>query len=379
VYMEPPKLFAYFSLKEKGMRMMSRNQMMIPLFVFLLLFSISSIAVGETVILQPGPEEGNDTWIWNIYPHPTGNQELMFAWSNVSPRMWAFSLVKFALPSWLSTKNIVSARLELYADLINTGSTSGVTVNVHRVLEPWEEISVWGDLPLGDYPDSQGLFHENVESSFFATAPGPIFFDVTNLVRDWISEPLSNYGVLLETPDSEVPSSGINSVGMYTSDAINPPDIDYHPKLIIDYTEPPPATIDFHPNTLNLKSKGKWVTCYIELEGHDVEDINIETIAITSIAVNGEDAEVIDDIPAEDHPTEVGDYDGDGIPDLMVKFDRQWVQESIADLMLKFDRQSIQDAASVVGLAKVKIKIYFETDSTGFEGFDEVVIIDKGK
>jgi len=264
------------------------------------------------------------------------------------------------------------------------------------VFEPWEESSVWSDLPLGDYPVSQGLFDENVESSFFAIDGSTMSFDVTNLVKDWISDPLSNYGVLLETPDSEVPASGINSVGIYTSDAENP----YRPKLIITYTDPPPATIDFHPDTLNLKSKGKWVTCYIELrEDTDVEDIHIETIAITSIAVNGGDAEVIDDIPAEDHPTEVGDYDSDGIPDLMVKFNRQWVQESIADLMVKFDRQSVQDAASVVGLAKVKIKIYFETDSTGFEGFDtdstgyegfdtdstgfegfdEVVIIDKGK
>jgi hypothetical protein len=27
-------------------------------------------------------------------------------------------------------------------------------------------------------------------------------------------------------------------------------------------------------------------------------------------------------IPAEDHPTEIGDYDDDGITDLMIKFDR---------------------------------------------------------
>jgi len=71
------------------------------------------------------------------------------------------------------------------------------------------------------------------------------------------------------------------------------------------------ATIDIDPNTLNLKSRSKWITCYIELlEGYDVSDIDISTVML-----NGE-------IQAELHPTEIGDYDTDGIPDLMVKFDR---------------------------------------------------------
>jgi len=81
-----------------------------------------------------------------------------------------------------------------------------------------------------------------------------------------------------------------------------------------------PATIDFDPYTLNLKSKGKWVTVYIELpEGHgyDVSAINLGSIVLNS------------QIPAEIKPTDFGDHDNDGIPDLMVKFDRQAVQDSV--------------------------------------------------
>jgi len=71
------------------------------------------------------------------------------------------------------------------------------------------------------------------------------------------------------------------------------------------------ADVDIDPDTLNLKSKGKWITAYIELpEGYDVNDINV-----TMILLN-------DFIPAELHPTEIGDYDTNGILDLMVKFDR---------------------------------------------------------
>jgi hypothetical protein len=74
------------------------------------------------------------------------------------------------------------------------------------------------------------------------------------------------------------------------------------------------ATIDIDPDTLNLKSEGEWITCYIELpESYDVNDINVSTILLN------------DTVPVELHPTGIGDYDSDGILDLMVKFDRNEV------------------------------------------------------
>jgi hypothetical protein len=82
--------------------------------------------------------------------------------------------------------------------------------------------------------------------------------------------------------------------------------------------EPIEAVIEIHPDTLNLKSKGKWVTAYIELEeGHNINEINISTILLE------------DSIPAEHHPTEINDYDNDSIPDLMVKFDRTEVEDML--------------------------------------------------
>ena len=79
-----------------------------------------------------------------------------------------------------------------------------------------------------------------------------------------------------------------------------------------------PATIDFDPDTLNLKSKGKWVTVYIELpvgHGSDFYIINLD-----SIRLNGQ-------VCTEPKPIEIGDYDKDGIPDLMVTFNRTVVQD----------------------------------------------------
>ena len=37
---------------------------------------------------------------------------------------------------------------------------------------------------------------------------------------------------------------------------------------------PPPSR--FHPDTLNLKDRGRWVTAYVELpQGYDVDDIDL--------------------------------------------------------------------------------------------------------
>jgi hypothetical protein len=112
-----------------------------------------------------------------------------------------------------------------------------------------------------------------------------------------------------------------------------------------------PATLDIHPETLNKKSKGNYVTCYIELpEGYNVEDIDIATVVLMTDSVS---------VSAEPSPTEVGDYNGNDIPDFMVKFDRQPIQNGCN--------------AGAVGMT-----VYFQTfDGTSFEGNDIVLVIDK--
>jgi len=80
-----------------------------------------------------------------------------------------------------------------------------------------------------------------------------------------------------------------------------------------------PVILEIASSSLNLKSKGKWITAYIEFpEGYNVGDINI-----SSILLNGT-------IPVNmSAPTAVGDYDSDGTPDLMVRFNRTAVCQLI--------------------------------------------------
>jgi hypothetical protein len=110
------------------------------------------------------------------------------------------------------------------------------------------------------------------------------------------------------------------------------------------------AVIDIDPDTLNLNSKSKWITCYIELPGdYDVEEIEVSTIKLN------------DQVPVESRPTGVGDCDDDGIAELMVKFDRSAVQE-------------ILEAGD-----EVEITVTGElNDDTKFEGSDTIRVINKG-
>ena len=84
------------------------------------------------------------------------------------------------------------------------------------------------------------------------------------------------------------------------------------------------AKVNYDPNTLNLKSKGgqNSFTAYIELpSGYDVGLINMASV---KLSVNGMT------VAAQLTPTSVGDYDGDKIPDRMMKFDRQAVITALA-------------------------------------------------
>ena len=74
------------------------------------------------------------------------------------------------------------------------------------------------------------------------------------------------------------------------------------------------ATVDVKPDALDLKTKGQWLTVYVELpEGYDVNDIDVSTVKL-----NGT-------ISANASASKVGDYDGDGIDDMLIKFNRTQV------------------------------------------------------
>jgi len=122
------------------------------------------------------------------------------------------------------------------------------------------------------------------------------------------------------------------------------------------------ATIDIDPDTLNLKSHGEWISCYIELpEDYSVKNIEVSTILLNySTSVDSE------------APTQIGDYDSDGSEDLMVKFDRAEIIEWLG----------IGDYGEDTGKSvEVTLTITGEVmgvEPSPFEGSDSVEVLLKG-
>jgi len=160
---------------------------------------------------------------------------------------------------------------------------------------------------------------------------------------------------------------GDNSNGYYNLEKFshivhNEPDISVSEEEF--YLEKIFCSIDFRPHTLNLKSKGRWITGYIELpEGYNVADINLTTILLN------------DNIPVDpfwtDKPLEsvIGDYDNDTIPDLMVKFDRARVISHILANVNKtklFKERFMRVTLTITG---------YLNDGTRFQGSDIITIV----
>lgn len=120
------------------------------------------------------------------------------------------------------------------------------------------------------------------------------------------------------------------------------------------------ADIDIDPDTLNPRSKGRWITAYVELPlGYDPRDIDATTILLNDV------------LPPELNPkygfvksetSYIVDHDGDGVLERMVKFDRTLVEELLSP-----------------GLS-VTLKIAGQLrDGTEFEGTDAIKVIDSSQ
>ncbi len=113
------------------------------------------------------------------------------------------------------------------------------------------------------------------------------------------------------------------------------------------------AVVDMKPERLNLKSRGKYVTAFIELpDGYNVNDI-----AVRSVVISGIGRDVIDPPIRRTGPWRIGNYDGDGAGDLMVKFSRK----KLIKLLKTNDRRitisgTLLNGTSFTGTDKIRTK-----------------------
>ena len=111
------------------------------------------------------------------------------------------------------------------------------------------------------------------------------------------------------------------------------------------------ATVDVNPQALNLRSKGKWITAYIELpEGYNVSDIDVSTIMLN------------DTVPVDlSAPIAIGDFNNDTIPDLMVCFNWTEVTDYILSEGMVFGNVSLEISGRLF-------------DGTIFTGTDTILV-----
>ncbi len=113
------------------------------------------------------------------------------------------------------------------------------------------------------------------------------------------------------------------------------------------------AVVDMKPERLNLRSRGKYVTAYIELpDGYDVNDIDMSSVVISKIR-----SDVIKPPIRRTGLWRIGDYDGDGVRDLRVRFSRK----KLIRLLKTSDRRitiagTLLNGTSFTGTDKIRTK-----------------------
>ena len=120
----------------------------------------------------------------------------------------------------------------------------------------------------------------------------------------------------------------------------------------------------FYPENLNLQSEAKKFIAYIDLPlPYSAADINPASVVITMISPANSTAEPLSDPLYAQGKHRVGDYDKNGIVDIMVEFDRQ----ALIDLIVPLGVTGPIDL-SIAG------ELY---DGSPFTGVNSIVVIDK--
>ena len=211
-----------------------------------------------------------------------------------------------------------------YANGLNTPPGAGVDTNYDNVTgQPWDVGVGNGTMEQNGTFDMMGNVWEWNETKLYDSLPyrgihGGMFSS-TDAIWD-----LSSYRQNGTDPDDEYEGLGFR---------------------IASVPEPAiAATVDIHPDTLNLQSKGKWITCYIAFP----EDANVADVNSSTILLNDQ-----------------------------VKAEWTMIEEEAQVLMAKFSRSAVEDILQP-GIVELTVSGKLN-DGTRFEGKDTITVINKGK
>ena len=171
------------------------------------------------------------------------------------------ALLRFDLTDVVPNTEIFGAYLCLI--LTGTQESGEAVVTVHHVEEPWNEMEVtWTTQPVFASEVIAGL-------TVGPTTELEIFLDVTPLVKDWVANPESNYGMALQIQ----PTKNGGSMRVFGSRESNAP-----PRLNLAYRIPGPEIIELiEPSPTPIPPYSEEIPSvsevgYVRWEGRDSYD-----------------------------------------------------------------------------------------------------------
>jgi hypothetical protein len=253
--------------------------------------------------------EYNTGALWEV--DPTSGAMTSIGGGNVSLNGLAFNPV--------TEKLYGAANYDLYEVDINTGAQTivgaydgpglmiGIAFDSNGVLYGWDinEDKLWTvDTSTGNATEVGPLMAGNQSMNLNYAQDGAFDYETDTLyLTTYLLSP--DYGSYLYECDED--TAVCTLIGAFDGGA-------QVTASVIPYDSGSLETdVDIKPKTLNLKSKGKWITVHIELSGgHDVNDIDVDTVELEGISADW------------------GNVEGDR---LMVKFSRAAVIEYITTVL----------------------------------------------
>ena len=198
---------------------------------------IATSSYGQTnLILQPNSEEGKDALLHELESNRNSNygythQFIASAWTFDGQPGIVRSVIDFDLSAVPSNANINNAYLSLYAwnSTVASGPHSSLSGSnacwLQRITENWEESSVtWNNQP--------GVTTQNQVTLPETSLPDLdyIDIDVTNLVKDMISDPENSHGFMIRLQEEQF-YRRMNFCSSDHADSLK------HPKLLIIFND----------------------------------------------------------------------------------------------------------------------------------------------
>ena len=186
----------------------------------------ATIIVKPSLILQPGPGEGKDTYIYTFWKDSNFSVYSTCTIGNDSGGYTRRALLQFNDIENLPTNSvIVSADLYLYQR--STSGTGDFNISAHTITAPWGLFTVtWNTkIPFQATPEST--------SPVTAGANQWLSWDLKYLVQCWVNGSIPNHGVLLKKTNE---GSGKTYITCPLSRCTDSPSL--RPKLVIFYYIP---------------------------------------------------------------------------------------------------------------------------------------------